>query len=215
MRARIDISEIEATTKIRAKYLRALENEEWGLLPGPTFIKSFLRTYAEALGIDPRPLVDEYRLQHEDPDASHEPILASSRRNPSGERSSTAYRAAVAAVLLLIIVLVILLVLGKGSGKSTPGATSSAVTLSLHAAAPVRVCLSEGSGARLLHYDDLAAGQRTRSYRAGEFVLWTSAPTLRLSLNGAQTTLAAPGAYIVTANGASAAGGEARRRACG
>ena len=40
------------TTKIRAKYLRALENEEWGLLPGPTFVKSFLRTYAEALGLD-------------------------------------------------------------------------------------------------------------------------------------------------------------------
>ena len=35
MRARIDVSEIEAQTKIRAKYLRALENEEWGLLPGP------------------------------------------------------------------------------------------------------------------------------------------------------------------------------------
>ena len=35
MRSRIDISEIEAETKIRAKYLRALENEEWDLLPGP------------------------------------------------------------------------------------------------------------------------------------------------------------------------------------
>ena len=50
MRQRIDISEIEAETKIRAKYLRALENEEWDLLPGPTFVKSFLRTYADALG---------------------------------------------------------------------------------------------------------------------------------------------------------------------
>jgi hypothetical protein len=50
MRARIDISEIETTTKIRAKYLRALENEEWDLLPGPTYVKTFLRTYAEALG---------------------------------------------------------------------------------------------------------------------------------------------------------------------
>ena len=49
MRAHIDVSEIEAQTKIRAKYLRALENEEWGLLPGPTFVKSFLRTYAQAL----------------------------------------------------------------------------------------------------------------------------------------------------------------------
>src|SRR5438477_274524 len=45
MRAKIDVSEVEAATKIRAKYLRALENEEWGLLPGPTFVRSFLRTY--------------------------------------------------------------------------------------------------------------------------------------------------------------------------
>jgi len=39
MRARIDVSEIEAKTKIRAKYLRALENEEWNLLPGNTYVK--------------------------------------------------------------------------------------------------------------------------------------------------------------------------------
>lgn len=65
MRARIDISEIEAQTKIRAKYLRAIENEEWDLLPGPTYVKSFLRTYAEALGLDARALVEEYKLRHE------------------------------------------------------------------------------------------------------------------------------------------------------
>ena len=65
MRARIDISEVEAETKIRAKYLRALENEEWDLLPGPTYVKSFLRTYAEALDLDAKLLVDEYKLRHE------------------------------------------------------------------------------------------------------------------------------------------------------
>src|ERR1700742_3340759 len=77
MRARIDVSEIEAKTKIRAKYLRALENEEWGLLPGPTFVKSFLRTYAEALDLDGKALVEEYRLSHERPsDALLEPIVS-------------------------------------------------------------------------------------------------------------------------------------------
>src|SRR5512132_1576497 len=64
-RARIDISEIEAETKIRAKYLRALENEEWDLLPGPTYVKSFLRTYADALGLDGKLLIEEYKLRHE------------------------------------------------------------------------------------------------------------------------------------------------------
>src|SRR5213592_1107684 len=63
MRARIDISEIESETKIRAKYLRALENEEWDLLPGPTYVKSFLRTYTDALGLDGKLLVEEYKLR--------------------------------------------------------------------------------------------------------------------------------------------------------
>src|SRR5215211_869360 len=65
MRQRIDITDMEVRTKIRAKYLRALENEEWDLLPGPTYVKSFLRTYAEALGLDPKLLVEEYKLRHE------------------------------------------------------------------------------------------------------------------------------------------------------
>jgi cytoskeleton protein RodZ len=80
MRARIDIAEIETATKIRAKYLRALENEEWELLPGPTFVKTFLRTYAEALGLDAKLLVDEYKLRHERPaDSDLRPISPRAR----------------------------------------------------------------------------------------------------------------------------------------
>ncbi len=81
MRARIDVSEIEAQTKIRAKYLRALENEEWDLLPGPTFVRSFLRTYAQALGLDAKALVDEYRMSYEQPsELEHQPVMSPPRR---------------------------------------------------------------------------------------------------------------------------------------
>src|SRR5688500_3843617 len=65
MRQRIDIAEVETATKIRAKYLRALENEEWDLLPGPTFIKTFLRTYGDYLGLDSKMLVEEYKQRFE------------------------------------------------------------------------------------------------------------------------------------------------------
>jgi cytoskeleton protein RodZ len=65
MRQRLDIADVEAKTKIRAKYLRALENEEFGMLPGPTFVKTFLRSYAEVLGLDPHLLVEEYRARYE------------------------------------------------------------------------------------------------------------------------------------------------------
>jgi cytoskeleton protein RodZ len=67
MRQRIDMTEVESATKIRAKYLRALENEEWALLPGSTFVKTFLRTYADYLGLDSRVLVEEYRQRYERP----------------------------------------------------------------------------------------------------------------------------------------------------
>ena len=67
MRARIDISEVEARTKIRAKYLRAIENEEWDLLPGPIYVKSFLRTYGDYLGLDSRLLIDEFKRRYERP----------------------------------------------------------------------------------------------------------------------------------------------------
>ena len=65
MRQRLDIADAEARTKIRAKYLRALENEEFGLLPGSTFVKTFLRTYAEVLGLDPHRLVEDYKARYE------------------------------------------------------------------------------------------------------------------------------------------------------
>src|SRR5271169_2854199 len=118
MRAHIDVSEIEAKTKIRAKYLRALENEEWGLLPGPTFVKSFLRTYAQALGLDGKALVEEYRLNHEHPsEAMLEPIVPTpqSRRRSKGAqrapdaRPSRGYVIAVSAIGVVIVALIALL----------------------------------------------------------------------------------------------------------
>ena len=134
MRARIDVSEIEAKTKIRAKYLRALENEEWGLLPGPTFVKSFLRTYAQALGLDGKALVEEYRLSEENPsDALLEPIVSSPQRSGRSRSSggggpsagpSRGYLAIVGVVVLLIVLLVVGLVTKGGGSSSNSNATA-------------------------------------------------------------------------------------------
>src|SRR3954469_7334503 len=85
MREHLDIADVEARTKIRAKYLRALENEEFGLLPGPTFVKTFLRTYADYLGLDAQLLVEEYRVQHEPRGEEVYPI-SSPRRAGTGPR---------------------------------------------------------------------------------------------------------------------------------
>ena len=52
--------EIEVATKIRAKYIRALEEENFTSIPGDAYIRGFLRTYAEYLGLDGDVYVDEY-----------------------------------------------------------------------------------------------------------------------------------------------------------
>ena len=52
--------EIELATKIRAKYIRALEEEDFTSIPGDAYIRGFLRTYADYLGLDPDVYVDEY-----------------------------------------------------------------------------------------------------------------------------------------------------------
>jgi cytoskeleton protein RodZ len=131
MHARIDVSEIEAQTKIRAKYLRALENEEWSLLPGPTFVKSFLRTYAQALGLDGKALVEEYRLHHERPsEAALEPIVstpqsARARVRVPGAGPSRGYIAAVGVIAIVIVLLIVGLVSGGGGGGGSGTHTTS------------------------------------------------------------------------------------------
>src|SRR4051812_16728019 len=56
----IEIAQVEQATKIRGKYLRQLEDEQFDTLPSETYVKGFLRTYADYLGLDGQLYVDEY-----------------------------------------------------------------------------------------------------------------------------------------------------------
>src|SRR4030081_2160107 len=104
IRARIDISEVEARTKIRAKYLRAIENEEWDLLPGPVYAKSFLRTYGDFLGLDSRMLVDEFKGRYESRENDSRPIAPSSRdREPTRPRRRLPSWAPVAIAVVVLL----------------------------------------------------------------------------------------------------------------
>ncbi len=58
--------EVEERTKIRARYIRALENEDWETLPAPAYVRGFLRTYGQLLGLDGEMLADEFRRRYGD-----------------------------------------------------------------------------------------------------------------------------------------------------
>ena len=64
VRQGLDYSQVELATKIRAKYLRALEEEQFEILPTGTYIKGFMRSYADFLGLDGELYVDEYNSRY-------------------------------------------------------------------------------------------------------------------------------------------------------
>jgi cytoskeleton protein RodZ len=62
-RQKLELSRIERDTKIRAKFLQALEDEQFERIPAPAYARGFLRTYADYLGLDAQRFVDEYNAR--------------------------------------------------------------------------------------------------------------------------------------------------------
>jgi len=85
----LSAADVQTGIRIRERYLTALEEEQWEMLPGEAYAKGFLRTYAEFLGLDGDLYIDEYnarlRGREEEPLV---PEVYASRRRPS----STALR---------------------------------------------------------------------------------------------------------------------------
>ncbi len=135
MRAHIDIGEVEARTKIRAKYLRAIENEEWDLLPGPVYVKSFLRTYGDYLGLDSRLLIDEYKRRYERPaDHDSHPIAAIIRERERDARGPLMPSWAIIGVVLVAVVAVLFAVgeITSGSNNNNKPTSSTPITTAQH-----------------------------------------------------------------------------------
>src|SRR4051794_24160545 len=135
MRQGLDISEAETFTKIRAKYLRAMENDEFAMLPGSTYVKSFLRTYAEYLGLDAQLLVEEFRAQHEPRgEGELQSFGPTARAQPGRERrgGGMAIGPGVLAVAFVLFVLVLLAVIGLLSGSDEGGKKKAGKTSTTH-----------------------------------------------------------------------------------
>jgi hypothetical protein len=222
MRARISIDEVETRTKIRAKYLRAIENEEWDLLPGPVYAKSFLRTYGDFLGLDSRMLVDEYRRQYERP-ADHElrPISSIAR-----ERERTARGPLIPPwgwiVVVLIVVVVVLGIIGEtGGGKKSPPSPvgtqppakthhkarkkphrapappkPKTVTLQLTPTGQVYVCLVNGAGTKLINEQTFDTGQTIPTEKASKLLLTLGNASVTMKVNGKSVPVAASSSAI-------------------
>jgi cytoskeleton protein RodZ len=242
MRNRIDITEVEAATKIRAKYLRALENEEWDLLPGPTFVKTFLRTYADYLGLDARNLVEEYRSRYERPAAQE---LTPFGTNLGGRRARprrpvfAPWMAVLVGVAALVAALYLLGTWGGGpddeqaAGPSpSPAATSepaeerekkkrktrpAVARLRIQPTGPVSVCLEDVDGEPLIGNLTLDVGEDTETFRSKRFLVsfGTGAAVMRVDGKAYQVSDDAPIGYEIRAGGKPRELPEDERPTCG
>jgi cytoskeleton protein RodZ len=215
MRAKIDINEVEARTKIRAKYLRAIENEEWDLLPGDVYVKSFLRTYGDFLGVDTRQLLDDYRRRYDrPPDQEVRPItpLGRERDRGGGGRGPRVPPWLVVGAVLVVVVGVLYFVgtrVGKNTSSSSTtttagthrhrhrhrgGATRTAakphaVRLELVPTGAVYVCLVNGTGKQLIPGQIFQSGQTIPVETAPKLLLTLGNASIKMKVNGTNVAI--------------------------
>jgi hypothetical protein len=222
MRQGLDIVDVEVATKIRAKYLRALENEEFAILPGSTFAKTFLRTYAEYLGLDAQLLIEEYRAQHEPRGEGEAPAFGPragrvrERRGGGGPPIGPGTAFAIGIVLLLVLFAVIGLAGGdddEGDGdragttteerderparkqrKSRRASTPRTLRVRVVPQGPTYVCVDDGEGD--VRYEGTLTAPRTFRNRG----------RLRINLGRAAVRLTANGKRVRIADGPAGAG---------
>jgi len=216
LRQELDFPELEERTKIRPKYLRALEEERFDILPAPTYVKGFLRSYAESLGLDGQPFVDEYnsRFAVGDEDA---PIRA--RRVPVQRRGRQRRESSIAVLALLAIAVVTALVIaawrfGGPEGEKVPGlvpqergtstnpaasavGTARLVVRAVRGDSWMEVRASSAAG-RLLYSGTLEQGQR-KSFEGQSLQLALREPdNVAVRVNGNRVELPAGTVFVVT-----------------
>ena len=133
LRQGLDLARVEDDTKIRAKYLQGLEDERFEVLPSETYVKGFLRTYAEYLGLDGQLYVDEYNTRFA---TSDEPMISAPPRPRTRRASESSFVVvALAGIVAVGILVVVAFTLGSEDAEDpranlarSPGAAPQGAT---------------------------------------------------------------------------------------
>ena len=118
-RQQLELSDVEQATKIRARYLQALEEESFEALPAATYVKGFLRTYADYLGLDGQLYVDEYNSRYGiGEDVPREPVVARRTSAVHHRHRRLERRGVLLALAAIAIVVALFIAAFKFSGGS-------------------------------------------------------------------------------------------------
>src|ERR1700757_4124058 len=134
-------ADVQKAIRIRDRYLQALEEERWELLPGDAYVKGFLRTYADYLGLDGSLYVEEYNSRFATPD--EQPQLVPERFARTSNRLGGVGFLRPLVVIGVIVAIVAGLAAWQLSGSSPggkqgapPPTTSTPPTTASHHTAP-------------------------------------------------------------------------------
>ena len=199
LRQSLDFPELEERTKIRPKYLRALEDERFDILPAPTYVRGFLRSYAEALGLDGQPFVDEYNSRFA---VGEEETPLRARRAPvprTRDRQAKESRIAVLALLAIAIATALVIAAWKFGGPETqkvPGLATPATKGTQRAGRAAHLVVRAVSGSSWMEVRVGVSG--TRPLYSG-----TLEHGQRKAFDGRtlQVSLSRPGNVVVLLNG--------------
>ncbi|MHB8469711.1 MAG: helix-turn-helix domain-containing protein [Gaiellaceae bacterium] len=155
VRQGLDHAQVELATKIRSKYIRALEDEQFTILPAETYVRGFLRSYAEFLGLDGQLYADEYSMRY----AAGDEEAGTPRRVPSN-RSHREYAIERRVVVLALVGIVAATALVFVAWRFGGGDTGTAIPAVLTTAPPVELQLSGvGRGSYVEVRRDSATGR--------------------------------------------------------
>jgi cytoskeleton protein RodZ len=240
-RREIDLSEVEAATRIRARFLRAIEDEEWDALPGGVYTRGFIRTYANFLSLDGDRLAEDYRRDVEGAGHPEPPPVVPVPGGHSGDLlRGVPWSALIAlgAVGLVAAIAVFALPGGGGGGGGTTqrgggeGATGQAggnpsrttarqlpagVSVRLTANAEVWVCLLDSAGKRLIDGQILEAGAGAGPFRSDSFTLSFGNGEVTMLIDGKQAEIPAtssPIGYSIDSSGGLTELAETERPTC-
>jgi transcriptional regulator with XRE-family HTH domain len=223
-RRKLSLADVEEATKIRGRYLQAIENDEWDQLPGDTYARAFIRTYGRFLGLDGERLAEEQRrgsgasrpgeqLPRVDP--RPRPVTRH-RRRTSG---APAVPPKVVAVLVISLVVAALLIVGLSTGGGSNGSATQSGgqkkpakagagqghrqkpvpaghSLALAAKGEVWVCLLDGKGKPLVNGIILAPGESEGPFRSGSFSLALGNGAVTMTVDGKQAKIPEPSSPI-------------------
>jgi cytoskeleton protein RodZ len=193
----LDFNEMEFRTKVRAKYLRALEAEQFDQLPGHTYIKGFLRTYADSLGMDGQLYVDEYNSRFVAGD-DEQPLQT--RRVPTQgkrQRQHRESRLVVIAVMAIVLLTSLVIAAWKFGGPTEPKVQGVNVPSSSTPAAVANgVSVTAATGASFMEVR-AGSGAGTPLYRG----TLERGQTKRFASRNLSLSVASPGNVIVRVAG--------------